>query len=398
MKDTWKIAKWEVMRNLTNKQFIIGLLLTPVIMVVFGGLPVLLQRWNEPAVVTYYVVDELGVLPSLKAQTPDNVILEEYAEKESIEKAVQENKAAGYFLLDSGFVNTGQIELKYNERNNESITVIRTLLTRTLQNQRIQMAQIAPEQVAYLMAPAEVISVPISEADEPEAMEMLVSTVFVVLIFFLIFTSGTMLMQSALQERRDRMAEVVLSSILPSQLMQGKILGHFLLGMIQLVFWLIIGLPLVIYFIDFPVWEAISATNIPLLLFFGLLGYLLFSALFVSMGATMEDLQSAGNSQGLVIMIPMMSFLFLGPVMSNPDGTIAVFASLFPFTSPAIMIIRNAMTKVPGWQMLVSAILLLITTWVISKLAAKIFRIGMLMYGKTATIGEIVKWVRYKES
>lgn len=398
MRDTWKIAKWEVMRNLTNKQFIIGLLLTPVIMVVFGGLPVLLQRWNEPAVVTYYVVDELGVLPSLKAQTPDNVILEEYAEKESIEKAVQENKAAGYFVLDSGFLNTGQIELKYNERNNESITVIRTLLTRTLQNQRIQMAQIDPEQVAYLMAPAEVISVPISEADEPEAMEMLVSTVFVVLIFFLIFTSGTMLMQSALQERRDRMAEVVLSSILPSQLMQGKILGHFLLGMIQLVFWLIIGLPLVIYFIDFPVWEAISATNIPLLLFFGLLGYLLFSALFVSMGATMEDLQSAGNSQGLVIMIPMMSFLFLGPVMSNPDGTIAVFASLFPFTSPAIMIIRNAMTKVPGWQMLVSAILLLITTWVISKLAAKIFRIGMLMYGKTATIGEIVKWVRYKES
>lgn len=398
MRDTWKIAKWEVMRNLTNKQFIIGLLLTPVIMVVFGGLPVLLQRWNEPAVVTYYVVDELGVLPSLKAQTPDNVILEEYAEKESIEKAVQENKAAGYFLLDSGFVNTGQIELKYNERNNESITVIRTLLTRTLQNQRIQMAQIDPEQVAYLMAPAEVISVPINETDEPETMEILVSTVFVVLIFFLIFTSGTMLMQSALQERRDRMAEVVLSSILPSQLMQGKILGHFLLGMIQLVFWLIIGLPLVIYFIDFPVWEAISATNIPLLLFFGLLGYLLFSALFVSMGATMEDLQSAGNSQGLVIMIPMMSFLFLGPVMSNPDGTIAVFASLFPFTSPAIMIIRNAMTKVPGWQMLVSAILLLITTWVISKLAAKIFRIGMLMYGKTATIGEIVKWVRYKES
>ena len=398
MKDTWKIAKWEVMRNLTNKQFIIGLLLTPILMAVFGGLPMLLERWNQPPMVTYYVVDELGVLPSLKAQTPDNIILEEYAEKESIEKAVQENKAAGYFVLDSGFLNTGQIELKYNERNNESITVIRTLLTRTLQNQRIQMAQIAPEQVAYLTAPAEVISVPISEADEPETMEMLVSTVFVVLIFFLIFTSGTMLMQSALQERQDRMAEVVLSSILPSQLMQGKILGHFLLGMIQLVFWLIIGLPLVIYFIDFPVWEAVSATNIPLLLFFGLLGYLLFSALFVSMGATMEDLQSAGNSQGLVIMIPMMSFLFLGPVMSNPDGTIAVFASLFPFTSPAIMIIRNVMTKVPGWQMLVSAILLLITTWVISKLAAKIFRIGMLMYGKTATIGEIVKWVRYKES
>lgn len=110
------------------------------------------------------------------------------------------------------------------------------------------------------------------------------------------------------------------------------------------------------------------------------------------------DLQSASNSQGLVVMLPMLSFLFLGPVISNPDGVIALFASLFPFTSPAMMMLRSGLTVVPRWQLLVSGSLLVLTTWATIIMAAKIFRIGMLMYGKNATMQEIFKWLRYKEN
>jgi ABC-2 type transport system permease protein len=247
-------------------------------------------------------------------------------------------------------------------------------------------------------ATAQVRQVPLEEELEPKTMHMIVSGVFTFLVFFLIITSGTMLMQSALQEKRDRMAEVVLSSIRPGKLMQGKILGHFVLGIIQLGFWLAIGLPVAKYFLDFPILEALAAVNLPIILFYGLGGYLLFSSLFVSIGSTMEDLQSASNSQGLVVMLPMLSFLFLGPVISNPDGTVALFASLFPFTSPAIMTLRSGLTTVPLWQNLVAGGLLLIATWVTIVMAAKIFRIGMLMYGKNATIQEIFKWLRYKEN
>ena len=144
--------------------------------------------------------------------------------------------------------------------------------------------------------------------------------------------------------------------------------------------------------------EALAAVDVPVILFFGLGGYLLYSALFVGLGATMEDLQSASNSQSLVIMLPALSFLFLGPVISNPDGTIAVFASIFPFTSPAIMMLRSGLTVVPLRQTLGSAALLLLTAWVIILLASKIFRIGMLMYGKNASFKEVVKWIHYKES
>jgi len=194
------------------------------------------------------------------------------------------------------------------------------------------------------------------------------------------------------------MAEVVLSSIRPGELMQGKILGQFLLGLIQLGFWLALGLPIVVYFLEFPIIEALRAVNLPVILCFGLGGYLLFSALFVGLGATMEDLQSAGNAQGLVIMLPMLAFLFIGPVFTNPDGSIAVFASLFPFTSSAVMMLRSGLTAVPLWQMLVSGALLLITAYITMRAAAKIFRVGMLMYGKNATPKEVLRWLRYKES
>lgn len=133
------------------------------------------------------------------------------------------------------------------------------------------------------------------------------------------------------------------------------------------------------------------------LAFFGLGAYLLYAALFVGMGATMEDLQSAGNSQGMVIMLPMLSFLFIAPVVSNPNGVVAVLASIFPFTSSVIMIVRSSMVSVPLWQMVLSAGLLVLTAAALAMMSAKIFRVGMLMYGKTASMSEIVKWLRYKE-
>ena len=200
-----------------------------------------------------------------------------------------------------------------------------------------------------------------------------------------------------MQERRDRMAEVVLSSIIPTDLMQGKILGHFILGLIQLIFWISLSLPAVVFLTDFPIWTALQETNLLLLGFFGIFGYLIFAALFVGMGATMEDLQSAGNTQGFVIMLPMLSMLFIGPVVGNPHGVVSKFASYFPFTSPIIMVIRTLMTTVPTWQILLSAAILILTTLLIAKMAAKIFRVGMFMHGKNATPKEIIKWLRYKD-
>lgn len=398
MRNIWKIARWEIMRNLTNKQFIFGLLLTPVIMVLFGGAPHVLDRWNQPASVTYYIIDEINAAPLLQTMLPDNITLKLHDNAASLDEKVRIDKASGYFHLTPEFISTGEIDLMINDRNSESISALRTSLTSVLQQSRLAMTEISPAQLVYLTSSAQVKQIPIDEGAVPPEAQIVASAVFTFLIFMLIMISGGMLMQSALQEKRDRMAEVILSSIRPGALMQGKIIGHFILGIIQMGVWVAIGLPVAVYFLEFPVFEALSGVNLPILLFFGLVGYLLFSSMFVALGATMEDLQSASNSQGLVVMLPMLSMLFLVPVITNPDGTVAVFASLFPFTSPAVVMLRSGLTTIPLWQTLTSAAILVVTAILMIQMAAKIFRVGMLMYGKTATPKEILRWLRYKEN
>lgn len=397
MKEIWKVARWEFMRYATNKQFVIGLLITPLIMVAFVGLPVLLERWNQPKSVTYYVVDELGVLPLLQQGAPQNLEFVAPENPQRIAEEVQEADAAGYLVVDRDFTTTGTARLVLSEPSNEGRAYVQAILTQFLQQRRMQEAALDWEELQYVSASAQIQVDTMAHVELPGGEELVVSAVFMVLIYILILSSGTMLMQSALQEKRDRMAEVVLSSISPRVLMQGKILGHFLLGVLQLAFWLALIIPAAVFLLDFPVWEALLKADLSLLAVFGLGGYLLYAALFVGMGATMEDIQSAGNSQGLVVMLPMSSFLFIGPVVSNPSGSMAVLGSLLPFTSPVIMIFRSALTKVPLWQMACSMGLLFLAVAAIALMSAKIFRVGMLMYGKTASIGEIVKWLRYKE-
>lgn len=399
MNKLWKVIQWEVMRNLLNKQFIIGLLITPLIIVLFAGVPRLLERLDRPEISRYYILDELGIAENLRENIPaDLIILEDYhGEMEQIEDHIRKEKFNGFFVLEEDFWETGVLKMFFRERSYQAERTIRSILSGMLQEKRMLELEVDQDQVAYLTSPANLEMVPLEEAIVPQTNEIIVSIAFMSLIYFLIFSSGTMLMQSSSQERRDRMAEIILSSIKPVQLMQGKIIGHFLLGMIQLLFWIALSLPVIVYVLDFPVMQAIMETNMIVVVMFGLLGYLLFSSLFVGMGATMEDLQSAGNSQGLVIMIPMISFLFISPAANNPNGLIARIAGFFPVTSPVIMIMRNAVTKVPAWEIILSILILAASVLIIMRLAGKVFRIGMLMYGKTASFGEIVKWLKYRD-
>lgn len=396
--DTLKIASWELMRNLRNKQYIISLLITPLIMVLFAGLPKLLERLDRPGTMELHVIDEAGIAKTLEQSLPKpeyRIML--HQDMSGIEEAVYRDKAAGYLIIGADFLETGKLEYHYNKRNPGSFAIVQGALSRILQQKRMTSLQISPDNLAYLTANADVSQFPMEKAVAPKDNAVVVSITFMVLVFFLIFSSGSMLMQSALQERRDRMAEIVLSSIKPHHLMQGKILGHFTLGVIQMTFWIALSLPAVVYLLDFPLMQALSETNIPMLLFFGIGGYLLFSTIYVSIGSTMDDLQSAGNTQSMIMMIPMLSILFISPIVKNPEGPIARFASIFPLTSPMAMIMRGAFTKIPLTEVLLSAAVLLLTIFIFIRLAAKIFRVGMLMYGKTANFGEMLKWLKYKD-
>src|SRR5699024_7039688 len=122
---------------------------------------------------------------------------------------------------------------------------------------------------------------------------------------------------------------------------------------------------------------------------------LLFAAMFVGIGATMADVSSAGQFQGMVLMLPFLPFIFIGPVISDPGGLLAQIGTYIPFTSPGILILRlSMMSEWPWVEIIIALAILALSIWVFMKLAGKIFKVGILMYGKNATPKEIWKWIR----
>ncbi len=392
----WQVVRWEVMRYLRNKQFIIGLFITPVIFAIFGALPTVIQRLDQPRAETYLVVDEIDGSPLLQAALAGSPIhVEVVTADASPDAAVLAGEADGFFVLDRQFVDTGVLTL-FVEKQRQRPEALADALHELLRTLRMQEQSLEVDVLQYVSArPVIIPSVLNAPEDRPPLAGLPMSGVLAFLMFFLIMSSGSMLLQSAVQEKRDRMSEVVLSSIGADTLMTGKIIGHFLLGALQIGFWLLIGLPVAWFGLKLPVGDFIVPSLLPPLALFTLLGYMFYAAVFVGVGATMEDIQSASNTQGMVIMMPMLSFIVIGPVITNPEGMIARIATFFPVTTPIISMLRIGMEAMAGWEIAVAGVVMVISTWLVIKAASRLFRVGMLMYGKTATWREMWRWIRY---
>src|SRR5690625_2782026 len=203
-----------------------------------------------------------------------------------------------------------------------------------------------------------------------------------------------MIFQSAFQEKKDKIAEIILSSITAKDLMQGKIIGYFALGIIQVLVWMGLLFPMIMWKVDIPILKYLFVPELLILLTIAILGYLMFASLFVGLGATIEDVSTSGNFQGLVLMLPFIPFMLIGPVISDPNGVIAKVGSYIPVTSPGILLLR--LTMLEEWPKLEIALclgILIVSVWLFMKLAGKVFQTGILLYGKNATPREIWRWL-----
>ena len=240
-----------------------------------------------------------------------------------------------------------------------------------------------------------------------------------ILIYMFIFMYGTMVMRGVIEEKTSRIVEVIISSVKPFQLMMGKILGVALVGLTQFVLWIlltiIISTVAELAFLDANVMATeMNSSDQSLILaqvaeftgginllqiflafiFYFLAGYLMYSALFAAVGSAV-DAEADTQQFVLPITIPLiLSFVLITPIMENPDGTLAFWMSMIPFTSPVIMMVRLPF-GVANWELALSIGILIssfiATTW----LAGRIYRTGILMYGKKATYKEIWKWLKY---
>ena len=252
------------------------------------------------------------------------------------------------------------------------------------------------------------------------------------IIYFFVFMYGSMVMRSVMEEKKNRIVEVIISSVKPFQLMAGKIIGTALVGLTQVAIWVILGIIAITAAQSFftpesagqmtqslmesqpmgvgmpamaeqnqvaEVLELVRSLNIPLILFsflfYFLAGYLMYSSLLGAVGAAVDNEE---DSQQLVLPITfplILSIMLLFPVARNPEGPIAFWGSVIPFTSPIVMMVRIPY-GLPVWELLLSMFLLIAATVGAIWIAAKIYKTGLLMYGKKVNIKELIKWLRYK--
>lgn len=411
MRNTMKVAKWEIKRNLKNKSFVIGLFLTPILMVVFGFLGNLMggdTPDNENAKI--YVHDELNTFANLEA-TVGQYKLPFELEKTNIQEADVEKKLkdaenTAYFFIDNRAFNEGTLPFYTSEDFPESLSSQVQIFTEAVKLVQMQNLGLTEEQLAAVSTPITIQALSVDQLgensekeqamDQEQLMQRIVPGVFAGVILLSIIFTGMMIFQSASQEKKDKIAEIILSSVTPGELMQGKIVGYFVLGLVQVLVFFAFGIPFILWAMnDLPLFEYLFVPELLLFLLIAVLGYLLFAAIFVGIGATMSDISTAGNFQGLVIMIPFISFFFIGPVASDPTSILAQVLSYVPFTSPVILLFRLVMLDQWSWvEISVSLAILIMSVWLFMKLAGKIFKVGILLYGKNATPGEIWKWMR----
>jgi ABC-2 type transport system permease protein len=229
----------------------------------------------------------------------------------------------------------------------------------------------------------------------------LLAMIFLVIVLFMsVLLYGVQVMQAVLEEKSSRVMEVMLSTAQPKELMAGKIIGVGAVGLTQVAIWISAGVALSVYFSgaaggsaqlkDLASWKVVL--GFPL---FYTLGYVFYSALYAAVGAMCNSQQEAQQIQQLVTIPLMIPAFLISYVAQYPNAPLSVAASMLPMTSPLIMYARIALNSAAWWEVAISLALQLATIYVVILLSAKIYRVGILMYGKKPTLPEIIKWIKY---
>jgi len=397
MKNSLKVAAWEIKKNLKNKTFLISMLVTPAFMVIFGFLPNFILSLEGNTKTTVYVYDEVGLFDRILENIPEESSLElklQEGSKEGIEEKIRENPDNYYMVIDESVIAQSIIPVYSVKDGMPDFSQLESAVNNALRNYRLETLGLDESQIEMINQRLFVSSINIDSVDEDFLMKV-IPAVFAGIILLAVSITGIMTFQSSIGEKKDKMAEILLSSITSDNLMQGKILGYFVLGVLQSLVIITFAIPVSQYYFEIPVLTYLMNPVLILMVLYALVGYLMFSALFVSFGATVEDIQEAGNFYSILFILPWLPLFVIGPVISSPSGAIAVAASYFPFTAPGVMLFRLAfLSRVPVMDVIISLTILAISTYLIMKLAGKIFKTGMLMTGKNASIKEIWKWVR----
>lgn len=431
------IIKREYLTKVRNKSFIIMTILSPIIMIVLIAVVAYLSQLNNSKQRTISILDESGMVESIFKSTENtNYVILNDVSIDDAKKQVEEKEQYGLLHISKGESIDDVLDgIKFYSKDTPSITLMEGLESKLerkftdlkLQEQGVDIDKLKSSEARISIAQESFLGEKSSKIDN--VVKLIFGGFAGYMLFMFIIIYGNMIMRSVIEEKTSRIIEVIISSVKPVQLMLGKIIGTSLAGITQFIIWIILGgvLMMVVSAIfginmaemqapqqelmqqametqgaDMKIQNLISSIyNLPLtnlvimfLLFF-VGGYLLYSSLYAAIGAAVDN-ETDTQQFMLPILMPLILAVYVGifTVIEDPHGTVSTVFSFIPFTSPVVMLMRIPF-GVPIWQQVVSVLILIGTFMFTVWFAAKIYRVGILMYGKKPSYKELYKWLKY---
>ncbi|MBN1406160.1 MAG: ABC transporter permease [Calditrichaceae bacterium] len=420
MKEIWTIIKREYRESVYKKSFLILTLITPVLMIALGVLPTLFFGFEEEKPVHFNVIDESNVVydklsdglsdtlkdgsakffikPVAVSSQMDSVIRDQRV-------LIDEEKTDGLLYIPASILDSNQVI--YYTKNVANFDVnyrIKDAVEKIVRDHRIEKSGLNLDYITKLTQSVDLKTYKVVKGGEQQERgfgeEYFGTFVFVLILYMTLIFNGTSIMRSIILEKSTRVIEVLLSTTSAFKMMAGKIVGQGFVGITQYIIWAIFGILLVLYGNRvLPVSSEYLNFSPEIFIYFVLfyiLGYFVYAILFAAIGAMVNTDQEGQQISFPVIMLLVVPIMILGLVVKNPDSTMVTTISLIPFFSPIIMFARINLTS-PGFMEIGGSIILLILTIIfLIWLAAKIYRVGILMYGKRPNLPEIIKWMRIK--
>jgi ABC-2 type transport system permease protein len=434
------ILKREYLTRVKKKSFIVMTILGPILLAALFIVPVYIAEMEGSNKVVG-VIDETNIFWQGFKNTDNIQFLKLDTDIETAKKNIENNDLYAVLYIPKTELSVPQSAKLYSSGQPNIVVkgYIKSMMRKEVEALKLQASGVNPDILKSIKTSINLLTIKINKAGEEKQssteLSMAIGFIGGFIIYIFIFMYGALVMRGVIEEKVNRIVEVIVSSVKPFQLMMGKIVGVALVGLTQFALWVIFTLIIVSGFLSvystdiskfkqsqlqmqtesivpmkdmsqdsnvnesvIAVFESIQSINFPVMigsfLFFFLGGYLLYASLFAAIGAAVDS-ETDTQQFMLPVTIPLILSLALAQVIiTNPDGPIAFWLSIIPLTSPIIMMIRIPF-GVPFTDLFLSFTLLILgfigSTWI----AAKIYRTGILIYGKKISYRELWKWLRY---
>ncbi len=423
MRKVWLIVKREYVTRVRTKWFLVATIGLPLLTVGMFAFSFIMAARGTGHTLKIAVLDERGGLANLveqglKEKLPNGEpafrvvkTLERPAAgikaREELRSEVQGGQLDGYLVVPQDLGPKASAE--FHTKNPGDLTRIGSLrhaVSDAVVARRLEQRGIFLEDLGRVITGVDVKTIKVGEEGETEekGQTFLVAIIVASLLYATLIVYGVATMRSVLEEKTTRIIEILVSSVRPFQLLAGKILGVAAVALTQYLIWITTAGVVGAYGVTIasalrpgmamPDFHFQGALLAYLIVFF-LAGYLLYASLFAAVGAMVSSEQEAQQAQTPLTLIIVLSFLLFNVILRNPNSQMSIVLSVIPFFSPILMVLRIAMQTPPFWQIGLALALSGLTTLGVVKLSAKIYRVGILMYGKRPSLIELMRWLRY---